>query len=239
MIEKFKFMCYYIYMEEIEFKKTIAENLIRFRRENNLTQLDLAKKLNYSDKAVSKWERGESIPDAYILDKIARIYNVSVDEILHKKENKKRIPFSLKRAFKNKHFLINCLSAGTVWLIACILFVVLCYTSAKQYAYLSFVFALPVSSLVNFILTTIWSWKWVSGIFATIFLWTGFLTAYLTVQLLSPIQNFWIIFIVAIPVQVLIILWYFLVKETKKIKRHMKQISPENHINEEQTTLNH
>lgn len=218
-------------MEEMEFKKIVAENLVRFRKESNFTQLDIANKLNYSDKAVSKWERGDSLPDSFVLKQLAMLYNVSVDELLSKKEDKKRVPFSLKRAFKNKHFLINCMSAGLVWLIACILFVVLRYTSARAYAYLSFVYALPVSALVNFILTTIWSWKWVSGIFATIFLWTGFLTAYLTVQFLAPIESFWIIFIVAIPIQIIIILWYFLIKETKKIKRHMKQIDSKKDLN--------
>ena len=74
-------------MEEFEFKKIVAENLVRERRESGLTQLDIAKKLNYSDKAVSKWERGEAVPDAYVLKQLATIYNVSVDELITKKEN--------------------------------------------------------------------------------------------------------------------------------------------------------
>ena len=73
-------------MEEFEFKKIVAENLVRERRESGLTQLDIAKKLNYSDKAVSKWERGEAVPDAYVLKQLATIYNVSVDELITKKE---------------------------------------------------------------------------------------------------------------------------------------------------------
>lgn len=207
-------------MEELEFKKIVSENLVKFRRESGLTQLDIAKKLNYSDKAVSKWERGEAVPDAFVLKQLAEIYNVSVDEILCKKEDKKRIPFSLKRAFKNKHFLINCLACGLAWLVACIVFVVLSYTSVRSSAYLAFVYALPVGAIANLVLTTIWSPKWVSGIFATILLWTGFLAVYLTVN----VDKFWLIFIIAIPIQVLIVLWYFLIKETKKIKKHMKQI---------------
>lgn len=210
-------------MEEIEFKKVVSENLSKFRHESGLTQLDIAKKLNYSDKAVSKWERGEAIPDAFVLSQLAKIYDVPVDTLLSKKEDKKGIPFSLKKAFKNRHFFINCLSAGLVWLVACIVFVTLSLTSLKNYAYLAFIYALPVSSLTNFILTTIWSQKWISGIFATIFLWTGFLAIYLTVTL----KDFWIIFIIAIPLQIMIILWYFLIKETKKIKKHMKNITKE------------
>lgn len=207
-------------MEELEFKKVVSENLVKFRRENGLTQLDIAKKLNYSDKAVSKWERGEAVPDAFVLKQLSTIYNVSVDDLLCKKEDKKRIPFSLKRAFKNKHFIINCLACGLAWLVACIVFVVLSYTSIRDSAYLAFIYALPVGAIANLVLTTIWSPKWVSGIFATIVLWTGFLAVYLTVR----IDKFWLIFIIAIPIQVLIVLWYFLIKETKKIKKHMKQI---------------
>lgn len=210
-------------MEEIEFKKVVAENLSKFRKESGLTQLDIAKKLNYSDKAVSKWERGEAIPDAFVLSQLAKIYDVPVDTLLSKKEDKKGIPFSLKKAFKNRHFFINCLSAGLVWLIACIVFATLSLTSLKSHAYLAFLYALPVGSLTNFILTTIWSQKWVSGIFATIFLWTTFLAVYLTVTL----KDFWVVFIIGIPLQIMIILWYFLIKETKKIKKHMKDISKE------------
>lgn len=215
-------------MEETEFKKIVAENLSQLRRENGLTQLDIAKKLNYSDKAVSKWERGEAIPDAFVLSQIAKIYNVSVDDILCKKEDKKRIPFSLKQAFKNRHFLINCLSCGLVWLVGCIIFVILSLTSLKNYAYLAFLYALPIGALTNFILTSIWSRKWVSGIFATIFLWTGFLAVFLTVNLVATLKDFWVIFIVAIPIQIMIILWYFLIKETKKIKTQMRKIKEEN-----------
>lgn len=207
-------------MEELEFKKVVSENLVKFRRESGLTQLDIAKKLNYSDKAVSKWERGEAVPDAFVLKQLSEIYNISVDELLCKKEDKKRIPFSLKRAFKNKHFIINCLACGLAWLVACIVFVVLSYTSIRDSAYLAFIYALPVGAIANLVLTTIWSPKWVSGIFATIVLWTGFLAVYLTVR----IDKFWLIFIIAIPIQVLIVLWYFLIKETKKIEKHMKQI---------------
>lgn len=207
-------------MEELEFKKVVSENLVKFRRESGLTQLDIAKKLNYSDKAVSKWERGEAVPDAFVLKQLSEIYNISVDELLCKKEDKKRIPFSLKRAFKNKHFIINCLACGLAWLVACIAFVALSYTSIRDSAYLAFIYALPVGAIANLVLTTIWSPKWVSGIFATIVLWTGFLAVYLTVR----IDKFWLIFIIAIPIQVLIVLWYFLIKETKKIKKHMKQI---------------
>lgn len=212
-------------MENLEeFKTVVSENLVRFRRESGMTQLDVAKKLNYSDKAVSKWERGETIPDVYILKQLSIIYGISVNDFLTKKEEQKQVPTNLKRSFKNKRFLIVCLSSGLVWLLACIAFVCLSFTNLKSSAWLSFIYAIPTSSIVCLILCSIWTRKWVSGIFATITIWTLFLAVYLTVS--NP--RLWLIFIIAIPLQVLVILWYFLIKENKKIKSHLKQKSQEN-----------
>ena len=50
----------------------LAANLAELRKEENLTQAEFAAQFNYSDKAVSKWERGEGLPDVYILAQIAQ-----------------------------------------------------------------------------------------------------------------------------------------------------------------------
>ena len=64
-------------MTEIELKETITANLIKYRKTNSYTQAALAEKINYSDKAVSKWERGESIPDLYTLTLLAELYGIT------------------------------------------------------------------------------------------------------------------------------------------------------------------
>ena len=69
-------------MQINDFRLTVAGNLIALRTKCGLTQAELGAKLNYSDKSISKWERGESVPDAYTLTKLAEIYGVSVDYIL-------------------------------------------------------------------------------------------------------------------------------------------------------------
>ena len=69
-------------LNENDFKKIVVENLIYYRKLNKLTQLQLAEKLNYSDKAISKWERAESIPDIIILKQIADLFGVTVDYII-------------------------------------------------------------------------------------------------------------------------------------------------------------
>lgn len=69
-------------MELSELKLITASNLINLRTRAGLTQAELGAKLNYSDKNISKWERGEAIPDAYVLTQLAELYGVGVDYIL-------------------------------------------------------------------------------------------------------------------------------------------------------------
>lgn len=69
-------------MDLSELKLITASNLINLRTHAGLTQAELGAKLSYSDKNISKWERGEAIPDAYVLTQLAELYGVSVDYIL-------------------------------------------------------------------------------------------------------------------------------------------------------------
>ena len=65
-----------------EIKPIIAKNIASLRTSAGLTQLELAEKLNYSDKAVSKWERGESTPDVAVLTHIADLFGVPLDYLV-------------------------------------------------------------------------------------------------------------------------------------------------------------
>lgn len=67
-------------MEDL--KKVIADNIIFYRKEKGYTQLELAEKLNYSDKAVSKWERAESLPDVITLNEIASMLDVTLNDLV-------------------------------------------------------------------------------------------------------------------------------------------------------------
>ena len=69
-------------MDPNELKLVSASNIIRLRTARGLTQAELGSMLNYSDKTISKWERGEAIPDAYVLTRLAEIFSVSVDFLL-------------------------------------------------------------------------------------------------------------------------------------------------------------
>lgn len=81
----------------------IAELLVALRKSRGFTQNDLAIRLDVSFQAVSKWERGENLPDSLLLLELAKIYNITVDEILRgeliKKEN-------IEKLVSRKKFMI-------------------------------------------------------------------------------------------------------------------------------------
>ena len=73
-------------MDNTKFGKFIAE----LRKEKNMTQKQLAEKLNLTDKAISKWERGLSFPDITILNPLADVLEINISELLNcEKGNKK------------------------------------------------------------------------------------------------------------------------------------------------------
>src|SRR5690606_37404500 len=84
--------------EKIELGRILAENITYYRKKLNLTQLELAEKLNYSDKSVSKWERAEGIPDVFVLKELSVFFGITIDTLLSKRKK----PFLL---FRNKYLL--------------------------------------------------------------------------------------------------------------------------------------
>ena len=207
-------------MEQInDFKHLVSKNLVYYRKKANLTQLELAEKINYSDKAISKWERGETIPDVFMLKQLANIYGITIDDFLSEKQNKAKESFSLKQTFKNRRLLITLMSIGLVWLIATVVFVVLLLVGIKQQAYLSFIFAIPVSAIIGIVFTGIWGNHWTQFVFVSLLVWSILLSIFLPIKT----NDIGLIFIIGAPLQILVILWYVFINETTKIKWHLKK----------------
>ena len=105
----------------MDIKENLAKNLVTCRKAFGLTQAELAEKLNYSDKAVSKWERGESVPDLAVLKQIADFYGITIDKLIS--ENKNIRPNVIKNLGKKRIFTLL-FSLGVVWLVAVLCHVV-------------------------------------------------------------------------------------------------------------------
>ena len=132
-------------------RENFARNLAFYRKASGRTQLELAEELNYSDKSVSKWERGEGLPDLEVTVQIADILGVSVSDLLADKV-KRRILITRNKA------LITVLSIGGVWLVAAILFFLFQFVLPDMRSWMVFIYALPASAVVSIVFGGIW-WR--------------------------------------------------------------------------------
>ncbi len=190
--------------------EVIAQNLVDLRTARQMTQLDLATVLNYSDKAVSKWERGESTPDVTVLKQIADYFGVTVDYLLTP-DHGKDLPLVQKRAkaARANRVIVTLLATLLVWLIATLAFSFLLIrpSAASRAAWLCFIYALPVSFIVLLVFNSIWGRKkklnyWIISALT----WT-LLTAVFLAFLMYGGVNLWPVFVIGVPAQVMIILW--------------------------------
>lgn len=181
-------------MEELKY--IIAENLIDLRKANKLTQLELAEKLNYSDKAISKWERGESLPDIIILKQLADMYGVNMDYIVTEHNDEDKAKYKIPKPELNNKLIITLLACLSVWILAAILYVNFKIVFDVYY-WKIWIWALPISSVILIVFSSIWGRK--SHIIASVsvFIWTAILAIYL--QFLQ--YNIWSLFLLGIPAQ--------------------------------------
>lgn len=186
-------------MENI--KEIIAKNLVELRKSRKLTQQELAEKLNYSDKAISRWEHAETLPDIETLCKICDIYGVRFEYLLQKEQPKGNNPYVIKTDVPSR-IVTMCIAVCAVWIAA---FVIYMYTSTilGNNRWTVFIWAIPVSCIVCQIYNKIY---FMNNAFRCVMVslaqWSIILAVYL--QLLA--QNMWMLFIMGAPIQAVIIL---------------------------------
>jgi len=139
-------------MQLNELKCITASNLINLRTAAGMTQAELGARLNYSDKTISKWERAEAIPDAFVLKQIGEIFHVSVDSLLSSHDEWKPVPVEEPEteqvSYSTARIIAVCIVG--IWTLALTVFVAL--WMAGIIFWRVFVAALPVSVLVYMIL---------------------------------------------------------------------------------------
>ena len=194
-----------------DLKLIIAANLTDLRKKQGMTQLDLAERLNYSDKAVSKWERGESLPDITIIKAISDLFGVTVDYLLSEEHEEPSPavpePFVKKGVSFRTAAAITGMSILLVLLISTFLFFILCYALPEAhiiYRLLPFIFGVPVASIVWLVLNTIWFNRRRNYLIISLLMWSLLLAIWLTVL---PAFNLFLIFILGIPGEAIILMW--------------------------------
>lgn len=190
------------------FKKIVAENIIRLRTHNSLTQAQLGEMLNYSDKSISKWERGESLPDAYVLKQMAQIFSVTVDYLLAEHPEGEKIAIHNPRLYSRS--VISTIAFIGVWTAALLAFVVTWLCGMPTW--LIFAYTVPVSLVVLLVLNSIWGIGKLNMFIISGIAW-GILTC---IYLTFYSRNWWPLFILGIPTQLIIILSFYIKKNRKK-----------------------
>ena len=210
-------------MNEEQLKQHIGANIAAYRKRAGWTQAGLAEKLNYSDKAVSKWERGESVPDVFTLMALSSQLGVSVNDLLEdpnalpanpgrvEKTMEKVVEKALRRK-ANKNIILA-LSSLLVWFVA-ILCCALLSSFDVPYSWLPFLFAIPADCIVMLSLRSAWhDFRWNKALISII-VWGSLLSIFAVIRSVWS-YSFWKIFLLGIPGQVAIGLWFRLFRPAK------------------------
>lgn len=215
-------------MDDDKLKKQIGANIASYRKRLQLTQVGLAEKLNYSDKAVSKWERGDSAPDVQTLVQLAELFEITVNDLLVDPnvlpENPgtvervmgKAVEKTLKRKADKKIILM--LSTVLVWFVALFIFVVLSSFDVPK-TWVAFFYAIPTNAIVLLSLRSAWKdFRWNQLLISAI-VWGSLLSLFMTLLIFFGL-NMWKLFLLGIPGQVAILLWFRLYRKAPKEEKN-------------------
>lgn len=191
-----------------ELKLVVASNLIFLRQKAGLTQAELGEKLNYSDKTISKWERAESIPDAFILTRLAEIFGVTVDDILRpadtweqKEKKKKEAEIASQRKFSAS--VVTMVSIAGIWTMAVMMFVIF-WLALDSIQWIIFPGAVLVSTIAILVFNSIWNHgrgnTWIVMFLVA-------MTVTMIYLVLLPF-NPWQLFLVLVPAELLVFLCF-------------------------------
>lgn len=190
-----------------DFKLTVAQNITNLRTAKGITQAELGERLNYSDKSVSKWERGASLPDAYVLKQMSEIFGVTVDYLLTKHDDAAPLPIDAIHKYSRK--VIVLITFFSIWAAALLLFVI--FWTLSVILWQIFALALPVSILVVMILNAIWGKKLGNFLLISFLIWSVILAIFLCFLPLC----LWQIFLLGVPAQIIVILAFNIKKRRK------------------------
>lgn len=137
--------------------KIIAANITALRTAAGMTQLELAEKLHYSDKLVSKWERGDAAPNAQTLKQLSEIFSVSVDYLFGEHTSSEAPPHeTINTAPRIRKSIIAAISIIGIWLVALLILFTVFWGTGRIFG-IVFIYAIPVSLITLLVLNSVWN----------------------------------------------------------------------------------
>lgn len=211
-------------MDDEKLKYQIGANIASYRKRAGLTQAGLAEKLNYSDKAVSKWERAESVPDVLTLVQLAEQFDVTVNDLLVDPEQLPPETGAVQQAMEqvvektlkkkaNKSIILQ-LSSLLVWFVALLVYVIVS-SFGVPYSWLAFFYAIPANAIVLLSLRSAWhDFRWNRALISII-VWGCLISIHVSLWAFLKV-SFWKIYLLGIPGQIAVLLWFRLFRPVKE-----------------------
>lgn len=200
-------------MEDI--KSIVAKNITELRLLNNMTQMELAEKLNYSDKTISKWERAESSPDIAVLVDIADLFGVSLDYLVRTENIEETVKENKQKETKYNRRVISYISESVALFIAIFAFIITSLiTKEATFKWLYFVYALPIVLIVKLVFNSIWFNPRHNYFIISALIWS--ILAAIHITFLYFKINVSLIYLLGLFGQIVIILWSFIKKPKRK-----------------------
>ena len=220
-------------MDGEKLKLQIGSNIANYRKGAGLRQAGLAEKLNYSDKAVSKWERGESMPDVTTLVQLAEQFGITVNDLVVDPDELPGNPGKLEKAMtqvsekalkrKADKGIILSLSSTLVWFVALFFFVVISSFDIP-YSWLAFFYAVPANAIVLLSLRSAWrDFRWNKALISCI-VWGSLLSIHASLWVFLGV-NVWKVYLLGIPGQIAISLWF---RMFRPVKDHIQEAEKQN-----------
>lgn len=200
-------------MENI--KNKVAKNITELRMLNNMTQLELAEKLNYSDKTISKWERADSTPDISVLVEIADLFGVTLDYLVKSDNIEEEVVTQKTKERKYNRRAISYIAEGGGWIIAIFAFIITTFIlNRMSFQWLYFVYALPVVLIVKLIFNSIWFNPRHNYLIISALMWSVLATIHITFMYFKI--NVSLIYLLGVAGQIVIVLCSYINKPKNK-----------------------
>ena len=216
-------------MNDEKLKNQLGENIVTYRKRSGLTQARLAEQLNYSDKAVSKWERGESMPDVMTLVQLAELFEITVDDLLRDPNEipaetggriEQAMEVAVEKTLKRKanKRVILALCSLLVWFVALFVYVVVSSMDIPK-SWVTFFYAIPADAIVQLSMRSAWhDFRW-NKTLISIIMWGSILSIYMTLMVFWGL-NIWKLFLLGIPGQLAIWLWFRMYRKSPKEEKN-------------------
>lgn len=191
-------------MENLE--QIVAQNLTELRKSKKWTQAELAEKIGYSDKSVSKWERGEALPDLKVLAQMAELFGVTLDFFTTENAAAEKAKFEGPKNGLGFRIGVELLAVCAVWLVAISFFIFSTSILHLKDGWLALIWAVPASAFIMTFFSIRWKFRVQIIVFESVLCWTLLASIFL-LMLVQYHSNLWYLFLIGIPLQGAVILW--------------------------------